>query len=198
MNQPITFMSDGGDTVRQLQWYLNPHSEHLLDWFHITMRLTVLGQYVKGLIRLDPELGEQIQKELELTKWNLWHGKVSRALYRFEDVEMLMYNFDESYPNFKKLEKAVYEFQAYILRNAPMIRNYGERYRAGQVISTAFVESQVNQLLDKRFDKKQQMGWTPKGAHLLLQTRAKVLNQELVATFRTWYPDFQNQHVRVN
>ncbi|MBI1741971.1 hypothetical protein HYR54_02765 [Candidatus Acetothermia bacterium] len=67
-----------------------------------------------------------------------------------------------------------------------------------KVISTAFVESQVNELLDRRFDKKQQMGWTPRGAHLLLQARAKVLNQELVSTFRTWYPDFQNQLVRVN
>ncbi len=34
-NQAICFMSDGEDTVRQLQWYLNPHSQHLLDWFHI-------------------------------------------------------------------------------------------------------------------------------------------------------------------
>jgi len=33
---------------------------------------------------------------------------------------------------------------------------------------------------------------------LLLQARVKVLNQELVSTFRTWYPDFQNQDVRVN
>jgi len=34
MNQQITFLSDGGDTVRQLQLYLNPQAEHLLDWFH--------------------------------------------------------------------------------------------------------------------------------------------------------------------
>lgn len=46
MNQRVTFLSDGGDTVRDLQLYLNPQAEHLLDWFHITMRLTVLGQFV--------------------------------------------------------------------------------------------------------------------------------------------------------
>lgn len=34
-NQPITFLSDGGDTVRDLQLYLNPEAEHLLDWLHI-------------------------------------------------------------------------------------------------------------------------------------------------------------------
>ena len=26
-----------------------PASEHLLDWFHVTMRITVMRQYVKGL-----------------------------------------------------------------------------------------------------------------------------------------------------
>lgn len=57
MNQRVTFLSDGGDTVRDLQLYLNPQAEHLLDWFHITMRLTVLGQFVKGL-RIEQEARE--------------------------------------------------------------------------------------------------------------------------------------------
>jgi hypothetical protein len=29
LNQPITFLSDGGDTVRDLQLYLNPQAEHI-------------------------------------------------------------------------------------------------------------------------------------------------------------------------
>ena len=41
-NQQIVFMSDGGENVRRVQEYLHPFSEHLIDWFHITMRLTVL------------------------------------------------------------------------------------------------------------------------------------------------------------
>jgi len=35
--------------VRELPFYLNPQAEHLIDWFHITMRLTVMGQMAKGL-----------------------------------------------------------------------------------------------------------------------------------------------------
>jgi hypothetical protein len=31
-NQQVTFLSDGGDTVRDLQMYLNPNAEHILDW----------------------------------------------------------------------------------------------------------------------------------------------------------------------
>ncbi len=41
--------------------------------------------------------------------------------------------------------------------------------------------------------KKQQMQWTPEGAHLLLQTRTRVLNDELEGVFRQWYPDFRLQ-----
>jgi len=41
--------------------------------------------------------------------------------------------------------------------------------------------------------KKQQMQWTPCGAHLLLQTRTKVLNGELDEVFRRWYPRFRPQ-----
>jgi hypothetical protein len=53
-----------------------------------------------------------------------------------------------------------------------------------------FVESAVNQVIAKRFVKKQQMRWTPRGAHLLLQIRTQVLNDELRASFEKWYPCF--------
>jgi integrase len=55
LNRQITFLSDGGDTVRELQLYLNPQAEHVLDWFHVTMRLTMLQQTAKGL----PPYGER-------------------------------------------------------------------------------------------------------------------------------------------
>ena len=71
-----------------------------------------------------------------------------------------------------------------------MITNYGERYRNGEAIATGFVESAVNQIISKRFVKKQQMRWTKRGTHLLLQVRVKVLNNELRESFSKWYPQF--------
>ena len=68
--------------------------------------------------------------------------------------------------------------------------NYGERQRAGEAISTAFTQSAVNQVIAKRMVKKQQMRWTPRGAHLLLQVRTRVLNDQLASDFRRWYPGF--------
>ncbi|MGO9418242.1 MAG: ISKra4 family transposase, partial [Roseiarcus sp.] len=71
------------------------------------------------------------------------------------------------------------------------IVNYGERFRAGERISTGFVESAINQIVDKRFDKRQSMRWTPRGAHQLLQTRTRVLNNDLAQVIRRCYPAFR-------
>jgi hypothetical protein len=198
LNQQIIFLSDGGDTVRDLQLYLNPHAEHLLDWFHLTMRLTVLQQTAKGLPdktreeESDYPLCDPVVRNLERLKLFLWHGNVYRALQVVQCVEM---DLDAALANdghvaVRKLLKAVEEFHTYIANNSGFIPNYGERYRHGERISTGFVESTVNQVISERFCKRQQMQWTPRGAHLLLQIRTRVLNGDWEATFREWYPGF--------
>ncbi len=48
----------------------------------------------------------------------------------------------------------VAEFGGYIRANATSIPNYGERFRAGETTSSAFVESAVNQVVSKRMVKK--------------------------------------------
>jgi hypothetical protein len=198
MNQQLTFLSDGGDTVWDLQLYLSPEAEHLLDWFHVAMRLTVLQQTAKGLpekTRDDEEdypLPDPVVRELERLNWFLWHGNVYKALQVIQSVEM---DLDAAVANdghatARKLLKAVEEFRTYIANNKSFIPNYGERYHAGERISTGFVESTVNQVVSKRFCKRQQMQWTKRAAHLLLQVRVKVLNRELGSVFRRWYPVF--------
>jgi hypothetical protein len=93
----------------------------------------------------------------------------------------------------KKVADGLSEFERYIGNNREFIPNFGERRRQGETISTAFVESTINQVVSRRFVKKQQMHWTLRGAHLLLQTRTKVLNQDLDDLFRRWYPQFRPQ-----
>lgn len=189
MNQQVTFLSDGGDTVRELQLYLNPQAEHLLDWFHMTMRLTVLKQLAKGLGAENCEARVSALKELESIKWYLWHGNVCAALEHIGYMEIEADGDTMTGECAMKLRKALAEFHTYIERNQAMIPNYGERWRCGEVISSAFVESAVNQVISKRFVKKQQMRWSKRGAHLLLQVRTKVLNEELRETFDRWYPN---------
>jgi hypothetical protein len=171
--------------------------QHLLDWFHITMRLTVMGQMVKGMtseLKLNNNrpgtatVLADLEKHLESTKWNLWHGNVLHALQRIDDLDEDLEMLEENPVNKKKLLKAVKEFRSYIEVNQAFIPNYGDRYRHDETISTAFVESTVNFVVSKRFVKKQQMRWTQRGAHLLLQTRVQVLNDDLRETFCRWFP----------
>lgn len=144
MNQAITFFSDGGDTVRDLQLYLRVLAEHLLDWFHITMRITVLRQQLKELIASVPDHDlAKLDDELERLKWYLWHGNVFRALQVLEGVQWELEDLDQEVPASRKLAKTVAEFHTYITANEDFIPNYGDRYRYGEVISTAFVESTV-------------------------------------------------------
>lgn len=206
-NQQVIFLSDGGDTVRELQLYLNPQAEHLLDWFHVAMRLTVLGQLVKGLVakpaskvaskkRQQDEVAETTSEEvtaaLERVKWFLWHGNVFSALQVLQDIEFDLESLTSRSPEAQKLLKSLLEFRGYITANRSFIVNYGDRYRNGEIISSAFVESTVNELISKRFVKKQQMRWTKPGAHRMLQLRVQVLDGELQRNFERWYP---NMHI---
>ena len=139
----------------------------------------------------DAVLGEEIREKIERLKWALWHGNLSKAQDKIEDIASLLYTFEETYPKFKQLLKAVEEFRTYITNNGPLIPNYGERYRYGEAIATGFVESTVHQVVSKRFCKKQEMQWSKRGAHLLLQTRVKTLNHAWGTVFKGWYPDME-------
>jgi hypothetical protein len=189
MHQEITFLSDGDDTLRHLQLDMSPKAIHILDWHHVTMKLIVLSQYGKGLVQCEAVLGEPIQDQIERLKWSLWHGQVDKALGKIDDLETAIEPFRESYPRFPRLVKALSALRTYIVNNRHLIPNYGERYRHGEPIATGFVESTVNEVVSKRFCKKQQMQWSKEGAHLLLQTRVRTLNGELADIFKRWYPD---------
>ena len=192
-NQQVVFLSDGGEDIRPVREYLHPHSEHVLDWFHITMRLTVLQQQTKALEKQRAETGAEVSKHLESIKHLLWHGNVEEALERLTNLLMDLELAGSQSGPAEKLRAGIAEFETYIRNNQESIPNYGERYRQGETISTAFVESKINQVVSRRFVKKQQMHWTLRGAPLLLQTRTKVLNYELEGVFREWYPLFRAQ-----
>ena len=126
MNQEITFLSDGDDTLRALQLEISPKATHLLDWFHLTMKCTVLGQYGNGLVQCEAVLGEQIQDQIGRLKWSLWHGQVDKALGKIDDLERSIEPFSETYARFPKLVKALSQLHTYIVNNRHLIPNYGE------------------------------------------------------------------------
>ncbi len=89
---------------------------------------------------------------LQRLKWFLWHGNVFRALQTVQDLEIDL-DVEEPSVSQTKLLKAVREFGGYLTANASCIPNYGERRRAGETISTSFVESTVNQVISQHGQK---------------------------------------------
>jgi hypothetical protein len=65
------------------------------------------------------------------------------------------------------------------------------RCRNGEPISTAFVESAVNEIIAKRMNKKQQMRWNRARVQPFLDVRTAVLNDTLEDAFRRHYPGFR-------
>jgi hypothetical protein len=137
----------------------------------------------------------KVDKGLGRLKWNLWHGNVTGAINRMEELDEMLETAAES-ENQRKLQKMLAEFRRYIESNRAFIPNFGERYRNQECISTAFVESTVNQVISKRMVKHQQMQWSKEGAHLLVQMRTKVLNGQLEGVFRRWYPQFRASSIQ--
>lgn len=191
-------MSDGGRNVRNLQWDMRPNAEHVLDYFHIAMRVTVMQQIARGLPPPSETDKDVAVATLERVRHFLWHGNWRRALDLIGDVETRMLgatdpdvtdepmSHPQVSPQARNLLKHLREFESYISANASMIPNYGERRRYGEAVSTAFVESTVNQVVAKRFAKKQQMQWTPRGVHLLVQLRVRTLDGTLANDFQRW------------
>jgi hypothetical protein len=112
---------------------------------------------------------ERLRRYLESLKWRLWHGFVGDA---FNRIKTLLFTLRLSAITSKRaavrLRRLIKDLQRYLKNNQDSLVNYGQRYRSGQRVSTAFMESAVNHLIDKRMSKSRQMRWSPKGAHLTL------------------------------
>src|SRR5262245_15638321 len=101
--------------------------------------------------------------------------------------------FESQKETTRKLLKAVEEFSTYIQRNRGFIPNYGERYRQNETISTGFVEFHRKPGRQQAVCQEAADAVDTAGAHLLLQTRTKVLNGDLEETFRRCYPAFRSK-----
>jgi len=133
-------------------------------------------------------------KKLARVKWFLWHGNVMRA----DDTLSNLIDEVDGYARRTAKRGGLRNWcsRSYLARwrnLAPTLTIMPERSLttgSGADVANASRPdlSNLNQLIAKRFVKKQQMRWTPQGAHLLLQVRVHVLNDELGAAFQRWYP----------
>jgi hypothetical protein len=129
--------------------------------------------------------------ELDRAKWRFWNGHIERGLIGLVHLrQWAQAQCFDHIPSLKKLEHALSDMIRYLELNADSMPNYGKRYRAGQQISTAFVESAVNEIVAKRMVKKQQMRWNRHTVQSFLDVRNSRVEWHLGKRISALAPEF--------
>lgn len=191
----LTVLSDGEVGMRTIvgTWF-GARSAHVLDWFHIARRLDRISQaflYLPHITDFEHRLRRHCE-QLGHVRWRLWHGTLDRAdwallwlrasidehLYMAQATEPECVD-DQNLSHVVHLRTLLVELRRYLMANRTSLTNYGAAYRRGERVATAHVESTVNQVINQRMCKKQQMRWTRPGAQYLLHARTAMINGNL-------------------
>jgi hypothetical protein len=194
-----TVLCDGDAGLWHLQREALPNATVVLDWWHAAVRFEHALQAARGLGATDADLAVEAVRGLERAKWCLWHGRWPgcqrklAALCRWARRTSI-----HGVAGIGRLERHVGELLAYLKRNQRALVHYVPslacsvaRRRNGEPISTAFVESSVNEIIAKRMNKKQQMRWNRATVQPFLDARTAVLNDTLEDAFRRRHPGFR-------
>jgi hypothetical protein len=180
----VTVLSDGAEGPRCLgETASQSLTRHVLDCFHLSMRVQHVAQTARSWPRGTKEdllHGDELAKKIERIRWRLWHGRPQGALDLIDEIleELRTPKRQKqlSKPYLKKLTGVLVDLETYVSRQAPSIINYAAARRSKEPISTAPTESAVHRLLHRRMTAKQQMRWSPRGAHFMLKVRTAVIN----------------------
>ena len=191
---PATVLCDGDVGLWRLQREALPGATVVLDWWHVAIRFEHALQTARGVGvgTADADLGDEAARRLERAKWRLWHGRwigcrrKLAGLYRWTKRKDI-----REVAGIGRLHRHICELLGYLERNEDMLVHYSARRRRGEPISTAFVESAVNEIVAKRMNKKQQMRWSRTTVQPFLDVRTAVLNDALEDAFRHRYPGFR-------
>ena len=80
----------------------------------------------------------------------------------------------------------------FLENNKKDLVDYQRERMKGRRISSASAESVMSHVVNRRMSKRQQMRWSMKGAHCLLQTRVELLDGRLEDHFASLYPHFRS------
>jgi hypothetical protein len=194
---PATVLSDGEAGLWRLQRELLPNATVVLDWWHAAVRFERALQAARrlGAGSTDTRLANEAVRGLERAKWRLWHGRWPGCRRKLAALcRWARRTHVQDVAGIGRLKHHAGELLAYLERNQEALVHYAARRRNGEPISTAFVESSVNEIIAKRMNKKQQMRWNRATVQPFLDVRTAVLNDTLEDTFRHRYPGFRPEN----
>src|SRR5215204_2271984 len=161
---PVTILSDGADGPRSLgEAACTGPTSHVLDWFHLAMRIQHVAQAAKGWPADTP--GKRADKArladaVERIRWRLWHGQVQRALDLIgETLTWLEGMAEAALTAAAKATALLRGLETYVSGQADLIIDYATAQRRDEPISTATTEGTVQCCCP--------VGWGPQPADAL-------------------------------
>ena len=106
---------------------MSPNAEHLLDWFLVSMRLTVMAQQTKSLRAEFASMTEQALGEIKRVRHYPWHGNTGRAIDVPVDVQCRLDEAEKPPLELRRLSHSITEFVGNVLAKAQIIPDYRER-----------------------------------------------------------------------
>ena len=191
---PATVLCDGDAGLWRLQREALPGATVVLDWWHAAVRFEHVLRASRGLGAgtADAPLGRNAERDLERAKWRWWHGRWTGC--RRELAALCRRTARSSVRDMAgvgKVRRHVADLLGYLGRNQAALVHYAARRRNGEAISTAFVESAVNEIVAWRMNKAQQMRWSRATVQPFLEVRTAVLDGTLEDAFRRRHPGFR-------
>lgn len=184
--RPVTVISDGEAALPNLiRAATSGRVRHILDWWHISMRVQHVENAIKGLVqRKDfPGTTALLITPVETLRWNLWHGRIQVAGTHLQwlivDCARLAKFGTALRDQAQRALARCHDLHSYLTNNLGSLVNYGKRYRSGLPISTSRAEGCVDDIGNARMGKRRRMRWSPRGAHNVAVTRAAVLDGRL-------------------
>jgi hypothetical protein len=177
--------SDGADGPRSLGEAASTGTVFdVLDWFHLAMRVQHAAQRASDwpdATARDHRDGAWFADAIEHIRWRLWHGQIARALRLIQRtmaaVEPKAGQETAPARSAAKLTKALMALETDVSGLADLIIDYASARLDDEPFSTSPTEGAVHRLLHRRMGARQQMRWSPRGAHLMLQVRTAIGGQ---------------------
>lgn len=182
----VTVISGGEPTLPNLvRRAVNGPVNHILDWWHISMRVKHIENAVLGLLQTKGFSGLSLlfEQPVEALRWDLWHGKVMTAATNLKvltiDSDRLSVETKDLRDIARHIKARCQELYTYLSNSFDALTDYGRRYRTGLAVSSSCAEGCVDDIGNARMGKRRRMRWSPKGAHRVAITRAAVLDGRL-------------------
>jgi hypothetical protein len=190
----VTVISDGEPALPTLvRTATGEPIRHILDWWHISMRVRHIEQALAGIYTLRPthHMGlDFVSLDVERLRHLIWNGyaeEASEALWGLSHLaKEVIYLYGHRFgPAVRRFLHRCQDLRAYLVNNESALIDYGTRYRSGRPISTSRAEGCVEEIVNARMAKRQRMRWSPRGAHRVATVRAAVLDDRMHDLMRT-------------